>query len=63
MTKYTVECMTAGYGKGTKLAYEAASDAEGFKLGWEFAKKQWKCISFSVSKRVGRRKIYISNAA
>lgn len=60
MQKYKVECMAANYGKGAKLEFEAANDAMAFELGWEFARKQWKCIGFSVSKRVGRRKVYIS---
>lgn len=60
MVKYKVECMLAGYGAGAKHEYMAANDAAAFELGWEFARKQWKCIAFSVSKRVGRRKVYIS---
>lgn len=66
MVKYKVECMLANYTAGAKLEYMAANDAEAFKLGWEFAKKskkQWKCVAFSVSKRVGRRKVYISPEA
>lgn len=63
MVKYKVECMQANYGAGAKLEYMADNDAEAFKLGWEFAKKQWKCIAFNVSKRVGRRKVYISPEA
>ena len=60
MVKYKVECMLAGYGAGAKLEYMANNDEEAFELGWAFAHKQWKCIGFSVSKRVGRRKVYIS---
>lgn len=60
MRKYKVECMVQGYSKGPKLEFEATNDNEAFNLGWEFAKTQAKCIGFSVSKRVGRRKIYIS---
>jgi len=60
MVKYKVECMLVGYGAGAKLEYMANNDEEAFELGWAFARKQWKCIGFSVSKRIGRRKVYIS---
>ena len=60
MQKYKVECMVASYGKGPAKEFEASSDSEAFEIGWKFAKQQWKCIAFSVSKKVGRRKVCIS---
>ena len=59
MQKYKVECMVGSYGKGPTKEFEASSDSEAFEIGWKFAKQQWKCIAFSVSKKVGRRKVYV----
>ena len=60
MIKYNVECMLVNYKAGAKFEYTANNDEEAFELGWAFARKQQECIAFSVSKRVGRRKVYIS---
>ncbi len=60
MHKYCVELMLRGYAAGGKIAFEAADDAAAFAHGWELAKQHLGCIGFSVSKRVGRRKVYIS---
>lgn len=60
MHKYCVEIMTRGYGNGGRIAFEAADDASAFEHGWKLAQQQFGCIAFSVSKRVGRRKVYIS---
>lgn len=59
MQKYKVECMAGSYGKGPTKEFEASSDSEAFEMGWKFAKQQWKCIAFSVSKKVGRHKVHV----
>ena len=60
MQKYCVEVMLRGYAAGPKIAFEAANDADAHARGWELAKAQFGCIAFSVSHRVGRRKVYVS---
>jgi hypothetical protein len=60
MHKYCVEVMLRGYAAGPKISFEAANDAEACTRGWELAKAQFGCIAYSVSHRIGRRKVYVS---
>lgn len=59
MMKFKVETLLRGYKIGPTLSYEAEDDDRGFNLGWEFAKNQEAVIAFGVSKKVGRKKIFI----
>lgn len=59
MHKYCVEIMLRSYKNGRRVQFEAADDAEAHSKGWSIAKQHVGCIAFSVSKRVGHRKVYV----
>ena len=59
MHKYCVEIMMRSYKNGGRVQFEAADDADAFKKGWSIAQQHFGCIAFSVSKKVGRKKVYV----
>ena len=59
MHKYCVEIMLRSYKNGGRVQFEAADDAEAQSKGWSIAKQHVGCIAFSVSKKVGRKKVYV----
>lgn len=59
MKKYTVEIMLGSYKDGPTIDFFANSDEEAHAIARIMCKKQHDSIAFSISTRVGRRKIYL----
>ena len=62
MLDYYAEIMLNNYKWEPKIRFSAADDRSAFARACEIANKRSGCIAFSVSRRVGKKTVYITGA-
>lgn len=62
MNKYYLEIMRNGYVWESKIEFSAVDDSAAFVRACELVDQRSGCIAFSVSRRVGRKTVYITGA-